>query len=254
MNAYTGAHAPSTAAVRQFNLSPEERASISVMPLKELLLCAGQRPIADAAAQPALLAGTDDMDGPVGAASAAAAPVAGATEPVLAQAVVQSATTEQATAAGDVMVMEEEIVSVTVCSAASAAALQNHVQAIADSIPVEDSAVSAACEGGAAEAQQLAQTALLTPAEEAGAVPAVGGHMPDSVVGADLASSGTAAGPPQQNGTVQAAASDRQQHAESSGRSPPQPVQLVRTASHVCLVTALSKLLRFCPPLLVDCI
>ena len=53
VNAYTGANAPSTAALRQFNFSAAERASISVLPLRDLLLCASQAATIDGLAPPA---------------------------------------------------------------------------------------------------------------------------------------------------------------------------------------------------------
>ena len=240
VNAYTGASAPSTAALRQFNFSPEERASISLLPLRDLLLCAGQPPAAGAALGLALAAEPGVPGGRLGAAPAEAAgpaaPAQHATEPAAQRVVVESTKTEQATSAhGTVVVVEEQTVCVAVCPAAGATALQSAAQAAGGAAqaaggaaPADRGTGSVDC-GEGAEAQRAAQAPATSPAGATGWVTASGGACLDRADGASLGPSAPAAGPAQQTETAQACASNRQQHAEPSGRSLPQPVNEVRS-------------------------
>ena len=233
VNAYMGANAPSTAAVRQFKFSAAERASISVLPLRDLLACASQAAATDALAQPASAAEAGGSGGDAAAAGAAAEPAAPVQEaagmPALQQVVVESVTTEQASTAHGTVVVEEETVVVAVCPAAEAAALQGVGQATGGCAPADTGAVSMECDYEAAGAQQPAQASLPAPAA---ATSVDEGCMPDGVVAAPSGTLEPAADPlqerSQQHGTAQAAASVQQQQAESSGRILPGPVQQVR--------------------------
>ena len=235
MNAYTGANAPSTAAVRQFSFPPGLRASISVLPLTDLLRCAGHPPDTGAAIQPALAAEAAPGSGRIADAAPApaesAAPVHATAEAVLGQVVVQSATTEQAQTAQSTVMVEERTACVAVRPAADAAPLRGSVQATTGSPSADVGAASVACEE-AAEPLQPEQVSLPTPAAVAATLTANGGGLPDGAAAASPGPSEPAAGPSQhhdmqQNGTVQAPDRCRLRDAEPSGRSLPEPVQQV---------------------------